>query len=99
VTLDLATASADDFAPHVESAFTAEPPAGDGFALTLIDVCRGADGARHAQFTLTFVGGPNPPVRQSILRLDHEVLGGLDLFLVPIGPGSDGRQRYEAVFA
>jgi hypothetical protein len=32
-------------------------------------------------------------------RLDHELLGALDLFLVPIGPGADGQHRYEAVFA
>jgi hypothetical protein len=31
-------------------------------------------------------------------HLEHEALGDLDLFLVPIGPGADGRQRYEAVF-
>ncbi|TQM54614.1 DUF6916 family protein [Humibacillus xanthopallidus] len=99
MTLDLATAAAADFTPHLETPFTASMPAGDDFRLTLVDVCRGAGGPTREQFTLTFAGGPNPPVRQRILRLDHESLGGLDLFLVPIGPGVDGRQRYEAVFA
>jgi len=99
VTLDLATAAAADFTPHLESRFTASVPMGDDFTLTLVDVCRGAGSPTREQFTLTFAGGPNPPVRQSILRLDHEILGVLDVFLVPVGPGIDRRQRYEAVFA
>lgn len=99
MSLDLATAAAADFTPHLESPFTATVPASDAFTLTLVDVCRGAGGPVREQFTLTFAGGPNPPLRQSILRLEHDTLGGLDLFLVPVGPGADGRQRYEAVFA
>lgn len=99
MTLDLGAVRAEDFTPHIESAFTAMVPTGGDFALTLVDVCRGAGGVTREQFTLTFEGGPNPPVRQGILHLDHDVLGELDLFVVPIGPGRDGRQRYEAVFA
>jgi hypothetical protein len=99
VTLDLGSARADDFASHVESTFTAQPTAGDDFTLILIDVGPGAGGQAREQFTLTFAGGPNPPVRQGIQHLQHETLGELDLFLVPVGPGADGRQRYEAVFA
>jgi Domain of unknown function (DUF6916) len=99
VSLNLATTAASDFTPHLESPFIAIPPGGEDFTLTLVDVCRGAGGPVREQFTLTFVGGPNPPLRQCILRLEHDTLGGLDLFLVPVGPGADGRQRYEAVFA
>lgn len=96
---DLGSASADDFTPHLESSFAASPPEGDGFTLELVDVCRGAGGPMREQFTVTFAGGPNPPVRQGIVHLDHVALGALDLFLVPVGPGVDGRHRYEAVFA
>ena len=99
MTLDLGTVTADDFTPHVESAFAVQSPAGDDFTLTLIDVCRGAGGPMREQFTLTFVGGPNLPVRQSIQHLQHDALGDLELFLVPVAPGVDGRHRYEAVFA
>ena len=99
MTLDLGSARADDFAPHVESAFTAQAAADDNFTLTLIDVCRGAGTPAREQFTLTFAGGPNPPVRQSIQHLQHDTLGELDLFLVPVEPGVDGRHSYEAVFA
>jgi hypothetical protein len=99
VTLDLGSVRADDFAPHVESTFAVTAPAGEDFAITLVDVCRGAGGATREQFTLTFAGGPSPAVRQGTLRLVHDVLGELELFVVPIGPGGDGRPRYEAVFA
>jgi hypothetical protein len=99
VALDLGSVDADDFAPHLESAFAATTPAGDTFALTLVDVCRGSGGVSREPFTLTLTGGPHPHLPQGILRLDHDVLGRLDLFLVPIGPGGDGQHRYEAVFA
>lgn len=99
MTLDLGSVRADDFDPHVGSAFTATAPAGGVFELTLVDVSRGTAASARDQFTLTLTGGPNLPVPQGILHLEHEALGGLDLFLVPIGPGADGRHRYEAVFA
>jgi hypothetical protein len=35
---------------------------------------------------------------QRIYRLQHEELGQLELFLVPIGPDADG-MCYEAVFS
>lgn len=97
--LDLRSLRADDFDPHVGSMFAAQTAGVDDFELTLIDVCCRAGGAAREQFTLTFAGGPSPAVRQGILRLVHDVLGELELFVVPIVPGGDGRPRYEAVFA
>lgn len=99
MTLDLGSVRADDFDPHVGSGFTATAPGADDFELTLMEVSRGGAGSAREQFTLTYAGGPNPPVQQGIMHLEHGTLGGLDLFLVPIGPGGDGRHRYEAVFA
>jgi hypothetical protein len=51
----------------------------------------------RTQFSLVFRGGPDPPLQQRIYCLEHEQLGALDLFLVPLGPDAAG-QRYEAVF-
>ena len=43
--------------------------------------------------------GPLEPVLpQAIYDLEHDALGHLDLFLVPIGP-SQGGMRYQASFA
>lgn len=99
MTLDLAAAGADDFEPHLESPFESTAPTGESRTLVLVDVKRGTIGPAREQFTLTFTGGTDPPTPQGIVHLEHDVLGGLDLFLVPVGPGGDGRQLYEAVFA
>ena len=42
---------------------------------------------------LVFQGGPNPPLPQRIYRVEHEKLGELDVFLVPIAV-----DQYQAVF-
>ncbi len=54
-------------------------------------------GDRRAPFSLVFRGPMEPLLNQSIYKLDNEAMGHLEIFLVPIGPDSEG-QRYEAVF-
>jgi hypothetical protein len=49
------------------------------------------------QFSAVFRGPLNFLLHQSIHRLEHERLGVLELFLVPIGQEADGF-RYEAIF-
>lgn len=56
----------------------------------------GAPGHR-APFSVFFRGPADRPLQQKIYRLEHDQLGTLDLFLVPLGPDAGG-QRYEAVF-
>src|SRR5262245_47328268 len=42
--------------------------------------------------------GPYPPILpQKIYPMEHDQLGTLEIFLVPIGPDAQG-MRYEAVF-
>jgi hypothetical protein len=60
-----------------------------------------ADPARaggRTPFSLVFRSPPGAPMPQRIYRLQHEELGDLELFLVPIGPDADG-MCYEAVFS
>lgn len=49
------------------------------------------------RFTLCFHGPPEHPLRQATYLMDHEVLGRLGIFLVPIAQDANGFQ-YEAVF-
>jgi hypothetical protein len=42
-----------------------------------------ASGGR-APFSLEFRGGPDPPLPQRIYRLEHDELGAIEIFLVPI---------------
>jgi hypothetical protein len=62
-------------------------------------------GEFRAPFALIFHGPPEPVRPQGIYRVEHDQLGTLELFLVPVGPDAPaepGREpaamRYEAVF-
>jgi hypothetical protein len=48
-------------------------------------------------FSVLFHGPLQPVLPQAIYRLENEQLGGLELFIVPLGP-EQGAMRYEAVF-
>ena len=81
-----------DFEPQIGTPFAL----GDGH-LTLAEVTKhgGAGGGpRPEPFSLVFEAAEGSVgLEQRIHALRHPVLGELELFLVPIGPG-----RYEAVF-
>jgi Domain of unknown function (DUF6916) len=86
--------TAADFAPHVGTTFRLE----DQLDLELVDVTEGErPGEGRQPFSLLFRGPREPLVAQRIYRLDHDALGLLEIFLVPIGLDEDGA-RYEAVF-
>jgi hypothetical protein len=52
---------------------------------------------RQEEFTIMFVGAVNQFLGQGIRSLQHEQMGTIDLFLVPIGKDEAGFQ-YECVF-
>jgi hypothetical protein len=54
-------------------------------------------GPRQEPFSAYFRGPRQPILPQQIYKVEHEGLGTLDIFLVPIGPDAEG-MRYEAVF-
>lgn len=54
--------------------------------------------ARRAPFSVVFRGPLDVVLPQRIYRMEHEEVGALDIFIVPIGPDDEG-QRYEAVFS
>jgi hypothetical protein len=70
-------------------------------------VPRGGEGAAaqgdRDSFSVVFkdaAGSVNSHLPQSIYHFEHDRLGGLDLFVVPIGPPADGEGiLYEAVFS
>jgi hypothetical protein len=96
--VDLNALTADTFARFEGDRFRLTPDDSPAFELELIAVARGEHrGPSRPQFSLVFRGGPDPPLPQRIYRLEHDELGALEIFLVPIGPDDVG-QRYEAVF-
>jgi hypothetical protein len=87
---DLETLTREDFAALKGDRFRI----GSAFDAELIEVNELArQSSARAPFSLVFEGGPTPPLAQGIHRVEHDALGALDIFLVPVGP-----DRYEAVF-
>jgi hypothetical protein len=84
----------DDFRPLQGDSFRISPDEAPAFEVELVEVTEipRAPGGR-APFSLVFRGGPNPPLEQRIYRVQHEKLGELDIFLVPIAV-----DQYEAIF-
>ncbi|MCB1814124.1 MAG: hypothetical protein KDK04_20750 [Candidatus Competibacteraceae bacterium] len=54
-------------------------------------------GAKREPYSLVFRGPAEPVLEQGIVPLTHAQLGNIEIFLVPIGPDSQG-MCYEAVF-
>ena len=96
--MELDALTAATFEPLRGSTFRISHPDAPGFEVELVAVSEAEHrGPSRRQFSLTFRGGPDPPQPQRIYRLDHDDLGSVELFLVPLGPDGVG-QRYEAVF-
>lgn len=71
-----------------------------GLELTLIEAEATRFGLRpdgSSPFSLIFRGPMQPILPQKIYRLDHEMLGVLELFMVPIGPDQTG-MCYQVIF-
>lgn len=95
---DLESLTAADFSSCRQDPFRIRATPAEPFEVELIEVSEGAARSpQRSSFSLVFRGGPSPPLPQRIYRVEHESLGALDLFLVPLGPDAVG-ERYEAVF-
>ena len=84
----------DDFHPLQGDSFRIAPDAAPAFEVELVEVTEiPREPGGRAPFSLVFKGGPNPPLPQGIYRVEHDGLGELDIFLVPITV-----DRYQAIF-
>jgi hypothetical protein len=83
-----------DFEPLLNQRFRVDPGAQPAFEVELAEVTEiEREPGGRAPFSLEFAGGPTPPLSQRIYRVEHDALGALDIFLVPIAA-----DRYQAVF-
>jgi hypothetical protein len=100
--MDLDTARLADFAQLVGTEFRVADDSGGENVLELVEAksLPPQPGApRPEPFSLIFRGPRDRPLDQRIHTIEHDRLGRLGLFLVPIGPGSDGRgPYYQAIF-
>ena len=91
---DLETLTVADFAALRGNRFRIAADDTTPFDAELVEVREIArEPGGRAPFSLVFQGGPSPPLPQRIYRVEHEELGAIEIFLVPIAA-----DRYEAVF-
>ncbi|HVR06796.1 MAG TPA: hypothetical protein VMW75_02010 [Thermoanaerobaculia bacterium] len=98
--IDLAALTDGDFAPHFGSRYRLQlAGAPEPLDLELVEITPGGQAPRRNRrtFSLVFRGPRRPWLPQGVYRLDHEAMGALELFLVPIGPDPQG-PLYQAVF-
>jgi hypothetical protein len=91
----------DDFRAAVGGTFALHAGDGLGLELRLVDAQATGDraaGVPRDPFRLAFLGPADPSLPQRTYRLEHDALGELDVFLVPIGRDAGGT-TYEAIFA
>jgi Domain of unknown function (DUF6916) len=108
----LETLTADDFLPCQGtlvrmSARSSEGGSREEFEAEVVEITQytGTSGTFRNPFSVVF-HGPLEPVRpQGTYWVEHEHLGGLELFVVPLGPNEPAVRgdaptvmRYEAVF-
>ncbi|MEP6848645.1 MAG: hypothetical protein ABI999_07300 [Acidobacteriota bacterium] len=87
----------DQFFSELNSQFRARLGDGPAFDLTLVDSHVQLSTASQECFTLLFRAPLDSEPVQSIYRLDHENLGTMEIFLVPVKKDDEGLY-YEAVF-
>ena len=63
----------------------------------LLNPGRGPDGSRRIPFSLVFVADHPAVLPQRLYRIEHEALGALAIFLVPIARDARG-VSYQATF-
>ncbi len=89
----------ESWSPYLEQEFQLHIENAKPLSMTLVEVTGLGDkpGQTREPFSLIFSGPEDLLLDQAIYPLQHEELGSLDIFLVPVGPGREG-MHYEAVF-
>ncbi|HEX8179658.1 MAG TPA: hypothetical protein VF525_08975 [Pyrinomonadaceae bacterium] len=91
----------ENFARHLHTKFRVRVNAPRPVELELVEV-RGWmslawEQTSMEQFSIFFAGPPDLLLPQHLYTLEHEQMGTLDIFIVPVGRDASG-VRYEAVF-
>ncbi len=89
----------DDFRPLVKDTFLvrAGEQETDFRLVSAQPIGEGRTNGKRAPFSLTFQAPPEVSPVQGLYRLEHEELGTLEVFLVPVAGDREGTD-FEAVF-
>jgi hypothetical protein len=98
----LQTVTAETFSPHVGDSFQLHLSPGTRIPVTLIAAeerpAVAAATPGRTPFSLLFRPPSGVIPGQRTYRLEHDTIGTLDIFLVPVTPDADG-PRLEAIFS
>ena len=93
------------FSPYLNQRFRILSESTDPLEVELIGVSEFGVGAtsndeppKRRPFSIVFRGPKEPSLPQNIYDIEHDQMGTLNLFIVPIGPDNEG-MLYEAVFS
>jgi hypothetical protein len=86
-----------DFVDHIDSDFTMFLEDGTSRTVRLRKVSDLLSRPPQTQFSLIFNAPQDTPLVQQIYKLEHGVLGTMELFLVPVAQDEIGI-RFQAVF-
>lgn len=90
--------SCNQFSPYVDSHFILITPADmPDIKLKLLQINQIISNQVQENFSLIFEGPLEPRLNQQIYDLEHEQLGSLSLFMVPVARNANGMQ-YEVIF-
>ncbi len=92
-------ATAAFFRDHLTTAFHLRAADGTRARLVLVEVSERRVTRNVEQFSLIFHAPPGHAVPDGIHRLEHAVLGPVDLFIVPVGARNARRTAYQACFS
>lgn len=81
----------------MRSRFVAHADSQNGVGLELTEVSKLRESPGQQQFSITFLGPADIFLPQRMYRMDHDQMGALDLFIVPVGRDPKGF-LYQAVF-
>jgi hypothetical protein len=85
------------FAENLNTKFRIPMQSSSAAELELIEVVEARSTSRQQQFSVFFRGPSEYLLPQATYHMEHEKMGEMDLFIVPVGREQEGF-RYEAVF-
>jgi hypothetical protein len=87
----------DTFAQHLNTQFRVQNSATNSVSVELVQVAETRSSPGYESFSIEFRGPSDAFLPQGMYPVEHDQLGALDLFIVPIRKDKDG-VYYEACF-
>ena len=94
-----------DFSAHLHEKFRIRTQSSELLEVELIEVSEtgsaptgGETASKRRPFSIVFRGPMEAHIPQNTYEIEHDKMGTISIFIVPIGPDGEG-MRYEAVFS